>query len=201
MISRHDLCGHSCQSLSNQTEQAICDPCHCLWAGVYIGHDQNLEIVEEILRRVDEAKQWAIGDWLVDGKRHYGDGLYKKAAGILGIQSNKLEQYATIARRFKDLRQRKFSLTYTHHYEVVSLKTIADELDKDDKPTGKLYLSDETDYKKITVEMGVWRLALLWVREGLLGVSSSKLSGKDCRSVIDNSGYLTTFHLQKSESA
>jgi hypothetical protein len=27
----------------------------------------------EILRRVEEAKQWAIGDWLVDGKRHYGD--------------------------------------------------------------------------------------------------------------------------------
>ena len=23
----------------------------------------------EILRRVDEAKQWAIGDWLVDGKQ------------------------------------------------------------------------------------------------------------------------------------
>ena len=38
----------------------------------------------EILRRVDEAKQWAIGDWLVDGKSHYGDGLYKRAAEITG---------------------------------------------------------------------------------------------------------------------
>ncbi len=35
------------------------------------------EAYGEILRRVDEAKQWAIGDWLVDGKRHYGDGLYQ----------------------------------------------------------------------------------------------------------------------------
>ena len=38
----------------------------------------------EVLRRVDEAKQWAIGDWLVDGKKHYGDRLYERAAGVLG---------------------------------------------------------------------------------------------------------------------
>ena len=97
----------------------------------------------EVLRRVDEAKQWAIGDWLVDGKKHYGDKLYERAEALLDIPSNKLEQYATIARRFKNLRQRKFSLTYTHHYEVASLKTIAEDKD------GKLHLSDETDYDKI----------------------------------------------------
>lgn len=97
----------------------------------------------EVLRRVDEAKQWAIGDWLVDGKKHYGDKLYERAEALLDIPSNKLEQYATIARRFKNLRQRKFSLTYTHHYEVASLKTIAEGQD------GKLHLSDETDYDKI----------------------------------------------------
>ena len=97
----------------------------------------------EILRRVDEAKQWAIGDWLLDGKKHYGDGLYKTASIILDIPSNKLEQYATIARRFKDLRQRKLSLTYTHHYELASLKKIDRAEDKDWK------LSDETDTEKI----------------------------------------------------
>ena len=32
----------------------------------------------EILKRIDEAKQWAIGDWLVDGKTHYGDGFMIK---------------------------------------------------------------------------------------------------------------------------
>lgn len=103
----------------------------------------------EVLRRVDEAKQWAIGDWLVDGKTHYGDRLYEKASAILDIPSNKLEQYATIARRFENLRQRKYSLTYTHHYEVASLKRIRERED------GKLELYDETDYEKIG-EMLSW---------------------------------------------
>ena len=48
------------------------------------------ETYGEILRRVDEAKQWAIGDWLVDGKRHYGDGLYKRAADITGLTEGTL---------------------------------------------------------------------------------------------------------------
>lgn len=34
----------------------------------------------EILKRVDEAKQWAIGDWLCDGKRHYNDKLYEESS-------------------------------------------------------------------------------------------------------------------------
>ena len=51
----------------------------------------------EILRRVDEAKQWAIGDWLSDGKRHYGDGLYKEASEILGVDSRTLENLKQIS--------------------------------------------------------------------------------------------------------
>ena len=47
----------------------------------------------EILRRVDEAKQWAIGDWLVDGKRHYGDGVYGKAAKITLLEESTLRAY------------------------------------------------------------------------------------------------------------
>ena len=54
----------------------------------------------EILRRIDEAKQWAIGDWLVDGKRHYGDGLYKRAAEITGLGTQALENYAWLAKLF-----------------------------------------------------------------------------------------------------
>ena len=51
------------------------------------------ETYGEILRRVDEAKQWAIGDWLVDGKRHYGDGLYKQAAEITGLDEGQLRKF------------------------------------------------------------------------------------------------------------
>ena len=43
------------------------------------------------LRMVEEAKQWAIGDWLCDGKKHYGDGLYEKASKILGWRRERLE--------------------------------------------------------------------------------------------------------------
>jgi len=96
----------------------------------------------EILRRVDEAKQWAIGDWLVDGKSHYGDGLYKQAAEIIGLTPNVLEHYASLSRCFEHC-LRKQDLTYSHHKEAASIKRII----KDKK--GKLLLSDEADMKKI----------------------------------------------------
>ena len=54
----------------------------------------------EILKRVDEAKQWAIGDWLVDGKSHYGDGLYEEASRITGLDEQTLRTYAMMADRF-----------------------------------------------------------------------------------------------------
>jgi len=96
----------------------------------------------EILRRVDEAKQWAIGDWLVDGKRHYGDGLYKRAAEITGLGSQALENYAWLARLF-EISTRVETLGWTHHREVASIKQIAA------KKNGKLYLSDKPDHNKI----------------------------------------------------
>jgi len=96
----------------------------------------------EILRRVDEAKQWAIGDWLVDGKRHYGDGLYKEAEEILGIPQQSLRIYKSLAERF-ELFRRLNNLTYAHHQEVSSLKLI-----EEDKK-GKLKLSNEPDKEKM----------------------------------------------------
>jgi N6-adenosine-specific RNA methylase IME4 len=96
----------------------------------------------EILRRVDEAKQWAIGDWLVDGKSHYGDGLYKQAAEITGQSEGTLRQYASLSSQF-ELLARTNNLSYRHHYEVASIKTIVEGTD------GKLYLSDEADTEKI----------------------------------------------------
>ena len=59
--------------------------------------EQEWQSYGEILRRVEEAKQWAIGDWLVDGKRHYGDGLYKRAAEITGLTEGTLRNYASIS--------------------------------------------------------------------------------------------------------
>lgn len=96
----------------------------------------------EILRRVDEAKQWAIGDWLVDGKRHYGDGLYKEASEILGIDQSQLRNLKSLANTF-ELSQRCDKLGWTHHREVSSLKLI-----EEDKK-GKLKLSNDSDKEKM----------------------------------------------------
>jgi len=96
----------------------------------------------EVLRRVDEAKQWAIGDWLVDGKTHYGDKLYEKAAAVLGLDEQTLRQFRMLADNMPLLRRRN-NLTWGHHREVASLKTIRERED------GQLELSGETDYEKI----------------------------------------------------
>ena len=101
------------------------------------------EAYGEILRKVDEAKQWAIGDWLVDGKRHYGDGLYKRAAEITGMAEQTLRLHASMATQFEML-MRINNLSYQHHREAASIKLIAEDKE------GKLYLSDEADKDKIT---------------------------------------------------
>lgn len=95
----------------------------------------------ETLKRIDEAKQWAIGDWLVDGKAHYGDRLYEKAARILEIPRNTLEHYKSQSERFK-LCTRVQNLSWAHHREVVSLK-------KTHRPdTGKWKVSGDPDENK-----------------------------------------------------
>jgi hypothetical protein len=79
--------------------------------------DQYLSIV----KKIDEAKQWIIGDLLVIGKKHYGDRLYQEAARILGYDENKLRQYKSLSDRF-ELLLRSNNLTWNHHYEVASIK-------------------------------------------------------------------------------
>lgn len=78
---------------------------------------------------MDEAKQWAIGDWLVDGKRHYGDGLYEKAEKITGLDERTLEGLKQIANHF-EITLRNVNLTWSHHKEVSSLKLIETVKDK-----------------------------------------------------------------------
>lgn len=96
----------------------------------------------EILRRVEEAKQWAIGDWLVDGKRHYGDGLYKEAAEVLGLEGQTLRVFSSISSTF-ELLTRINNLSWRHHREVASLKPIVTT------PKGKAELGKQPDHVKM----------------------------------------------------
>ncbi len=98
-----------------------------------LSDETDTEKIQELLK---------IGDWLVDGKRHYGDGLYKKAAGIMEIEESTLRAYKSQS-EILSIAVRNSNLTHAHHKEVSSLKTI-------DKPEeGKWKLSDETDTEKI----------------------------------------------------
>ena len=78
----------------------------------------------------------------MDGKRHYGDGLYKQAAEITGLSSQTLMDFASIAGRF-EFSLRHENLAYQHHKEAASIKQIATDDD------GKLSLSDEPARDKI----------------------------------------------------
>lgn len=96
----------------------------------------------EILKRVDEAKQWAIGDWLKDGKRHYGDGIYKEAERILGYHYQDISKFKRIAELF-EIKERSLISSFEHHVVVASIKKIKEKKD------GKLELSKEPDKEKM----------------------------------------------------
>ncbi len=96
----------------------------------------------QTLQQVDEARQWAIGDWLIDGKQHYGDGLYKRAAELTGMENGTLRDFASLSGQF-ELSVRNDSLGWHHHRIVSSVKPIVELAD------GKLALGDERDADKI----------------------------------------------------
>ncbi|GAI72168.1 unnamed protein product, partial [marine sediment metagenome] len=117
----------------------------------------------EILKRIDEAKQWAIGDWLVDGKKHYGDGLYERAAEILGYEQKTLREFKSLSDRF-ELSVRTDKVLWRHHYEVASLK-------KTYRPeTDKWEVSDEPDTDKM--------------QEFLKRAEEEKLSVRELRDIV-----------------
>lgn len=96
----------------------------------------------EALKAVDEAKQWAIGDWLVDGKQHYGDGLYEKAELLLGYHYQDLAKFKRMAELF-EIKERSLNVSFGHHYEVASIKAL-------ETKKGKLSLSDNPDKEVIS---------------------------------------------------
>jgi hypothetical protein len=65
----------------------------------------------------------AIGDWLLDGKSHYGDGLYEKAAEVVGVDKPQLMNLKSISDKFQ-ISQRCENLSWCHHRELASLKTL-----------------------------------------------------------------------------
>ena len=88
-----------------------------------------------------------------NGKQHYADGLYKRAAEVTGFNDGTLRQFASLSSQF-ELLCRHNTLSYQHHREVASIKLIAEDA------KGKLSLSDEADRDKITDLLGEAEVAL-----------------------------------------
>lgn len=119
----------------------------------------------EILKRIDEAKQWAIGDWLKDGKKHYGDGLYEEASKILGYSPQSLNNLKIISDRF-EISRRHENLSYSHHAEVTAIKK---KFTDDD---GKMSWDTEHDIEK--------------AQEFLTRAEKEKLSVRDLRLAVQH---------------
>lgn len=98
---------------------------------------EEWEAAGEGLRLIDEAKQWAIGDWLVDGKTHYGDGLYARAKAVSGYEEDALRHLKSLADRF-ELCSREHNVSWKHYQTVAPIKAVEEK-------DGKLQLSDEYD--------------------------------------------------------
>jgi hypothetical protein len=89
----------------------------------------------------------------VDGKRHYGDGLYQEAEKIPGVPYNDLARFKRVSEQF-EISRRQLNLTYSHHIEVASIKQITEV-------KGKLTLSEKPMVCKLLCLMGLlYRLFL-----------------------------------------
>lgn len=77
----------------------------------------------------------------MDGKRHYGDGLYREAEKLLRVGQSQLKTLKSTSIHI-ELCLRKHELSWSHHYEVVSLKQIEEK-------SGKLQLSTKPDQDKM----------------------------------------------------
>ena len=99
---------------------------------------QQWEQCGHALRQVDEARQWAIGDWLCDGKRHYGDSLYERAAAVTGLEEKTLRNLKSLADKF-ELSRRRDKLGWNKHEAVAGIKLTGSNTD------GTLGITEEPD--------------------------------------------------------
>src|SRR3954469_2481785 len=71
------------------------------------------------LSRITNASPWWLGDWLIYGRRAYGE-RYKAALDVTVLDYQTRQIYAWVARKFPVSRRRD-RLSFQHHAEVASL--------------------------------------------------------------------------------
>src|SRR4051794_19031911 len=76
-------------------------------------------VIGRRLSRITNASPLWLGDWLIYGRRAYGE-RYKAALDVTDLDYQTLRNYAWVARSFPVSRRRD-SLSFQHHAEVASL--------------------------------------------------------------------------------
>ena len=71
---------------------------------------------------MEGAVQFAIGDWLNYGERHYERGRYKQAVTLTGFAKGTLMRFASVSKVVESLRRHK-ELKFEHHAVVAPLDT------------------------------------------------------------------------------
>jgi hypothetical protein len=71
------------------------------------------------IARISNASAWWLGDWLIFGRRAYGD-RYKRALETTQLDYQTLRNYSWVAGRFEASRRRE-SLSFQHHAELAAL--------------------------------------------------------------------------------
>lgn len=78
------------------------------------------EAIGRLFGTAHEALKFAIGDWLLEGTKVFGDDVYQ-AAEATGISKVSLMQYVRVAERIQ-MERRHPLLTWSHHRAVVALE-------------------------------------------------------------------------------
>src|SRR3954454_2728786 len=76
-------------------------------------------VIGRRLSRITNASPWWLGDWLIYGRRAYGE-RYKAALDVTDLDYQTLRNYAWVARSFPVSRRRD-KLSFQHHAEVAAL--------------------------------------------------------------------------------
>jgi hypothetical protein len=76
-------------------------------------------VIGRRLSRITHASPWWLGDWLIYGRRAYGE-RYKAALDVTALDYQTLRNYAWVARAFPVSRRRD-KLSFQHHAEVAAL--------------------------------------------------------------------------------
>jgi len=77
------------------------------------------EALPVVIRQVQSAVQWIIGDWANLGNREWGTG-YEQMAEMTGYTVETLHNFAWVAAQV-EISLRNENLTWTHHYHVAGM--------------------------------------------------------------------------------